>query len=795
MIDAGTSTIVSPLLYDPSSHVRHAAAVTLSTLLEGPAQRAYLAVAEWKEASPHHTRGFVPLSSILGQIIIGTHIALLSSLLWEHDGTVLLAVLRALSTLIVGSPYHRLSSALPVLSMNCLWSKLAVVVCNGEAAALEKRMRGMGAMNAEGTLQIADNYSVGPQEHGMTSAGQQQQLVSAIVACCAGLFGAKPPLPSLDRHLTSKNYLDWLNEGRPDGQDRPDDVASFLLRHIQAGAKTLHCEFEERTLSDAAALRSGATATGIGIATKQSSIQLEALMALRGLASQYTSVIASNLDAVTESIHRIIEDGMLTLENPKSPIEKDGVSTILADGNGGSDFGCSVRSPTVTTTKQYKEKNTDKKSAIPQDFKNSTTTAATTEHVIQQCLLLLGDILHIDHTSAPMNTQDGTVLRVQTSILRYLIKRMLLLHRCKSDVLYAAVFTSISRVSVAMLHCSIPNKDILNRIEPRGGGIYLENCDDSLCLVVDLVFDALCMAFGAVYGCSSDTLVGGAAVPVLYASPGRSSMAKAFAHILCYMNTENKIAETLESDVLVAQKESKQQSSNGARELAAAERAMPAVAAFCQDSVLAVRIQGAAALANLGSLLLRCTTRIEPWAYSPKSTSDASTEGTALHGIAEQLSQPSSVVVLDVVRKVYPLAVRFSTKEHEKVRADGVLALGYLLSAVCVVLIGRGEDNTSMVPLIEQGFGALQECLKSCMAITAAGLAKVQWNACSAAAMVIKTIEIFVGRRADADRGLGQKTLEPFVHHLRDALELMKDKSDNARTRLLAGNALLELIR
>jgi hypothetical protein len=42
-------SIAHLLLLDPQLRVRHAAAATIATLLEGPAQRAYLAVAEARE--------------------------------------------------------------------------------------------------------------------------------------------------------------------------------------------------------------------------------------------------------------------------------------------------------------------------------------------------------------------------------------------------------------------------------------------------------------------------------------------------------------------------------------------------------------------------------------------------------------------------------------------------------------------------------------------------------------------------------------------------------------------------
>jgi hypothetical protein len=68
--------------------VRHAAAATLGTLLEGPAQRAYLAVAEARQTHRPAVRGFITLSSSLGQSLIWLHQALDVALEGERDGMV-----------------------------------------------------------------------------------------------------------------------------------------------------------------------------------------------------------------------------------------------------------------------------------------------------------------------------------------------------------------------------------------------------------------------------------------------------------------------------------------------------------------------------------------------------------------------------------------------------------------------------------------------------------------------------------------------------------------------------------
>mgnify|MGYP001810305183 CR=1 FL=1 len=56
---AGAASVAHLLLHDPHMRVRHAAATTVTTLLEGPAQRAYLAVAEARELERQPVRCFI----------------------------------------------------------------------------------------------------------------------------------------------------------------------------------------------------------------------------------------------------------------------------------------------------------------------------------------------------------------------------------------------------------------------------------------------------------------------------------------------------------------------------------------------------------------------------------------------------------------------------------------------------------------------------------------------------------------------------------------------------------------
>lgn len=67
-------TVATALLFDPSPKVRSMAAATISSILEGPAQRTYLSVAEAKAStSKAPARGFTTLSASLGRMVVSLH--------------------------------------------------------------------------------------------------------------------------------------------------------------------------------------------------------------------------------------------------------------------------------------------------------------------------------------------------------------------------------------------------------------------------------------------------------------------------------------------------------------------------------------------------------------------------------------------------------------------------------------------------------------------------------------------------------------------------------------------------
>lgn len=99
-----------------SPRLRHAAAASISTLIEGPAQRAYLGLGE------HDTSitSFISLSQSLGQIIVTNVDALTRCILSENDDMVCCSVIRALTTFLVGCSWNKISS-------RYLWSSIRVL--------------------------------------------------------------------------------------------------------------------------------------------------------------------------------------------------------------------------------------------------------------------------------------------------------------------------------------------------------------------------------------------------------------------------------------------------------------------------------------------------------------------------------------------------------------------------------------------------------------------------------------------------------------------------------------------
>ncbi|PRW60946.1 Wee1 kinase [Chlorella sorokiniana] len=216
----GSPSVAHLLLHDPQLRVRHAAAATITTLLEGPAQRAYLAVADARELDRQPVRGFITLSASLGQMLVALHSALLHSTQSERDPLVLAATLRALGTLLLGAPYHRLP---PQLLPRCVQALLG---CLAKATPA-------------------------PPAGPAGVAADQLPVVSACLSCLAAAFSSKAPGAPIVQEVTPA-------AGASDVGGEQHQLLQLLFGYAACPHATL---------------------------------QLEAVMALRGVAQQHAALL------------------------------------------------------------------------------------------------------------------------------------------------------------------------------------------------------------------------------------------------------------------------------------------------------------------------------------------------------------------------------------------------------------------------------------------------------------------------------------------------------------------------
>lgn len=99
-----TYTLTDAVAHDPSPRVRHGAAAAISTLIEGPGQRAYLGIGEVRDS----ITSFVSLSESLGRMILSNIDALNRCVVLETDGLTCCSTIRALTTLLVGCSWNKM---------------------------------------------------------------------------------------------------------------------------------------------------------------------------------------------------------------------------------------------------------------------------------------------------------------------------------------------------------------------------------------------------------------------------------------------------------------------------------------------------------------------------------------------------------------------------------------------------------------------------------------------------------------------------------------------------------------
>ncbi|GIL43300.1 hypothetical protein Vafri_1091 [Volvox africanus] len=216
--------------------VRALAAATISALLDGPAQRGILSVAEAKSMSARApVRGFLTLSLSLGQLLLAAHTGLLHAVANESSMLVLPGVLRTLVVLIQASPYERLPQELLPETFKVLQTRWAELTAASLATA---SVRG---------------GELGPSQ-------------TAYLACLAECFSTKQPVAGLATFLSQQQQQTFQDFRVPESQ------------HGSAG-----CVSTQHLVRDLLAVGQDASVEAVR--------RIEALAALKGLAVNYTTAL------------------------------------------------------------------------------------------------------------------------------------------------------------------------------------------------------------------------------------------------------------------------------------------------------------------------------------------------------------------------------------------------------------------------------------------------------------------------------------------------------------------------
>jgi len=657
-------TLAHPLLLDSSARVRHSSAVTLGTLLEGPAQRAYLAVAELEPSVAPQTqkqaplRGFVPLSTTLGIVVVGTHAALLRALTFEEDSAVVVAILRALGTALVGTPYSRLpASLLP----NCVDTIRKVLQKAQQQQQQQQQQYESSIPPSASTLQ----YTAVP-------------LLSSGLACLAAALGVKPPLPSLSEYLSNTNGVTLAQE-----------IFACVKKYGNFPA-----------------------------------VQLEALMALRGLTQQYYG-------AVRHLWEDIIQFATLS-------VHAASCGTLGSEGS------------TATTSIGIVEGG-----------------SSSREKVIQQSILLLGDYLH-NSSNKKFNNQHGTRIfnsadaddvqleSIEESNVEQ--KWNNAVEKCirpviaqqDSPLLQAAGFSAVA----AALGGFSSNRQLPTDCADTA------RSSSSLSLLsremrADLLAECSKVLLPDIVSHGGDD--GEVKAGILAASsPVRAAAVKAMAGLI----TATPLFQ--EPAVLID--------------------ALPSLLAACQDCIVAVRVQAAAALAAAGEVLYHLFQNV---------------------GKKDQQRPDLQLLCTDALTALVPAAVAAAT-DGDKVKPSGVQALGTLLA--CRQLT-KTTTATAPAHAEETAEGRssvlLQDEKNAFIACISSENAKVQWSACSAAGTfleVLKTIKnvgtesvAISSQEGDVDGYIGtvpDAEMPEEVQVLVKALQQVAAESRNTRSRAIALAAL-----
>jgi Domain of unknown function (DUF4042) len=642
-------TLAHALLLDSSARVRHSAAVTLGTLLEGPAQRAYLAVAELASTVPQQQalRGFVPLSATLGNVVVGTHQALLHALKAEQDSAVIVAILRALGTCLVGTPYSRLPPALLPNSVDSIRHIL---------------------QKAQQAPQQESNSS-----HSASAYHCSVPLLSGSLACLAAALGVKPPLPSLSMYLSNKIGIDLAQE-----------IFSCIVQYGNYPA-----------------------------------VQLEAIMALRGLTQQYHAAV----------------------QHLWTEILNFAFTSLLAG---------------ITSTSSSSHSGLDDSSSRSHNNGIVEGGPSSREKVIQQSILLLGDYLRHSSSSSTGGSDDQLESNIEVLSLessRQSIEQKWndavemclypVLEQYESPLLQAAGFSAVA-TGLSSNRNHNPTK--------KSGNIVENNITVTL-ISKEMRANLLATCSKVVLSSGNATVEGGAASPV------RAAALKAMASLLSVVSLP--------------------------QEPLALTKALPSLLAACQDPVVAVRVQAAAALAVAAETLSSLFRNIE-------------TKGS---------EQPEfESLRTDALNKLLHIAVAAAV-DGDKVKPSGVQALGTLLACRLIITTFKPPPADERAPArqwLEESLFSVETERDAFIACILSENVKVQWSACSAAGMLLETLETIKGNGStinystiqgtndgttDAEPKIGVSGLRELV----EALQKVAEESNNSRSRELAKAALAHL--
>ncbi|KAK2981971.1 hypothetical protein RJ640_019191 [Escallonia rubra] len=255
------ATLMTCLLFDPYLKARITSALTLATMLDGPAS-IFLQVAEYKESTK--CGSFMALSSTLGQILMQLHAGLLHLIRHESHPGLLASILKNLMLLISSTPI------------------IDVVELSGSGVNIAYRRSGhwrtcsYSRMPTELLPTVISSLQSRVQE-GFLSQSDQTGLLAAAMNCLTTALSAPP---------SSLKVKDMF-------------IAELAAGFFEDQGKT-------GVLSTLFRLSKQVTVPAVGF---------EALQALRAVAHNYPSIMVLCWEQVTSVVH-----GFLEPSSPEGPI-------------------------------------------------------------------------------------------------------------------------------------------------------------------------------------------------------------------------------------------------------------------------------------------------------------------------------------------------------------------------------------------------------------------------------------------------------------------------------------------